>query len=358
MKKFLNLIFIMCLFAFTYARPKNIKQIKEKDINTLNNLALDCIKSNDYELADLYLQKSLSIENNYTANIYMAKLKTNSYDVGKYLLDAYELNPTLEVIWYLVAYYSNLQRNRELGFKYYNMIIDSDTNIQHIWTAYGELGVYYSIKCNFEDADKYLEDALKLYKEHSELSVYSSSFESYDNSNLLEEYIKINNNRKKLCAEYNCKTESDFEVFRDSISTQGFEYQKKADSSRLMNLLLGTEESNSLKIGDKIYVKEYFPFIVVDRQKVNNLYYYLFDYCHLTKCYLVISEKQIELENVLSYGYTAKKNHVLEYIGNSTYESNFQDVECYMFKYHDENMNIYPDEFKQLWDLVNKARFY
>lgn len=363
MKKFFCFLIILSFFTLIYAKPKNIKQIKEKDINILNKLALDCINANDYELADLYLQKSLSIENNYAANIYMAKVKSKTYGPAiNYLLNAYELDPTLEVTWYLVAYYSNLERNRDLGFQYYNIIKESDTNIQHLWTVYGELGVYYSIECNFEIADKYLEEAIKLYNDNLELTVPSSGFESYDNSSSLNNYITTNNNRKKLFNDFSCKTDSDLDSLKDSITRELFDYQKRSDSKRLTNLLFGSlsvEEAEPLKIGDKIYIHEYVPFVVVDRQKSANLYYYLFDYCHLTKCYLVISDKQLELEKVLSEGYTVKNNYILEYIGNSTYESNFQDVECYMFRYHDiGDISLYPDGFSELWDLVQHSFFY
>ena len=65
---------------------------------------------------------------------------------------------------------------------------------------------------------------------------------------------------------------------------------------------------------------------------------------------LVVSDKQIDLENVYSVGIRAKKDYYIKYIGNSSYQSQFQDVDCLMFRYYDYE----PDNERllELYDTI------
>ncbi len=348
MKKIYIFILLTFVFVNVYAKPRNLNQIKENDINVLNQLGKISLDEKDYKLAELYFQKSLTIQNNYEANIQLANLKIQLREnklAEDYLLSAYELNNSEEVIWYLSIFYAR-NNSFEKAKNYYDKIIEISEDLFKLYITYGELGSQYYYEYNFDLAEEYLGKAISIYSNNKDIIEigYNSPFSRYVNKySYLNSFSYYNKNylenkeNKQLYIKYKCNNSDDFKNIKEKQKLILRKYSERTRWGNLIKSLCKPEDAIPLEIGDIIKIPSAQPFVVVDRIKEYNKYTYLFTYTSCSLCYLVISDKQIDLENHISFGIKAKNDYYLKYLGKSTYQSNYQDIECLMFEYYEDN---------------------
>lgn len=271
---------------------------------------------------------------------------------------AYKINATDDIIWYLSVYFSRYGSFDEAK-NFYDKIIESSNDLFKLYITYGEMGCQYYYENKFELAEKYLSNSLKIYSENEDVikSGYDSQFVRYVNSysyihyfSYYKDIFEKNKENKELFLKYNCKDLNDFNYILEKRLSFFREYKTRANWGNLISLLYNKDDAIPLQLDDVIMIPNDQLFIVIDWVRTDIGYYYLFTYSNWHKCYLVVSDKQIDLENVYSVGIRAKKDYYIKYIGNSSYQSQFQDVDCLMFRYYDYELD--NERLLELYDTI------